>query len=190
VSWRRGALTLVAGLLLLPVGLLLHELLHLAVLYSLGDTGRLIVRDWAFSVLPLTLPALHVQVDRPLATVPHLVFDFAGPGLAATAFAALAAAIRSRPLRGALVANAAALAFFAVIEPADVLADLAFGTSPAFLLWAEFNYGVPLLIVLLAAILTALPPRHQERKPRRTAGKTPRLRLLEELNGEPGAREG
>ena len=85
MSLRRGALALAVGLLLLPVGLVLHELLHLAVLYPLGDTGRLIVRDWAFSVLPLTLPALHAQVDRPLATVPHLVFDFAGPGLAATA---------------------------------------------------------------------------------------------------------
>jgi hypothetical protein len=190
VSLRRGALALVVGLLLLPAGLILHELLHLAVLYPLGDTGRLVVRDWAFSFLPLTLPALHAQVDHPLATVPHLVFDFAGPGLPALTFAVLAAASGNRALRSALLANAAALAFFAVIEPADLIADLAFGTSPSFLLWAEFNYGVPLSIVLLASILAGLPSRQQQREARRAAGKPPRPRLLEDLQGEAGAREG
>jgi len=189
VSARRGALALVAGAALLPVGLVLHELLHVAVLFPLGDTGRLIVRDWAFTFLPLTLPALHAQVDRPLAIVPHLVFDFAGPAFAAVPFALLAAASGNRALRWALVGNAAALGFFAVIEPADLVADLSSGAAPAFLLWAEFNYGVPLLIVLLAAIIAARPPRDQEREARQAAGKAPRLRLLEELHGEPGARE-
>jgi hypothetical protein len=190
VSFRRGALALVVGLLLLPVGLILHELLHLAALYPLGDSGRLILRDWAFTFLPLTLPALHAQIDHPLATVPHLVFDLAGPGLAAMTFAVLAAASGNRALRSALVANAAALAFFAVIEPADLLADLVSGRSPSFLLWAEFNYGVPLLIILLAAVLAALPPRQQEREAWRAAGKAPRPRLLEDLHGEAGAPEG
>ena len=189
MSLRRGALALAVGVALLPVGLVLHELLHVAVLLPLGDAGRLIVRDWAFTFLPLTVPGLHAQVDRPLAIVPHLVFEFAGPALAAVPFAVLAAVARSRALRWALLGDAAALCFFAVIEPADLLGDLTFGAAPAFLLWAEFNYGVPLLIVLLAAILAALPPRHQEREPRRAAGKAPRPRLLEELHGEPGARE-
>jgi hypothetical protein len=189
VSFRRGALALAAGVALLPVGLVLHELFHVAVLFPLGDTGRLIVRDWAFTFLPLSLPALHVQVDRPLAFVPHLVFDLAGPALAAVPFALLAAATGNRALRWALLGNAVALCFFAVIEPADLLADLSFGAAPPFLLWAEFNYGVPLLIVVLAAILAALPPRHQEREARRAAGKAPRLRLLEELHREPGARK-
>jgi hypothetical protein len=190
VSIGRGALALAVGVVLLPFGLVLHELLHIAVLYPLGDAGRLIVRDWAFTFLPLSVPALHAQIDRPLAIVPHLVFDFAGPALAAVPFAVLAVATGNRALRWALLGNAVALCFFAVIEPADLLADLSFGAAPPFLLWAEFNYGVSLLILLAAAILAALPPRHQERKPRRATGKAPRLRLLEELNGEPGAREG
>jgi hypothetical protein len=190
VSFRRGALALAVGVVLLPIGLVLHELLHVVVLLPLGDAGRLIVRDWAFTFLPLTVPALHAQVDRPLAIVPHLVFDFGGPALAAVPFAVLAAATGNRALRWALLGNAAALCFFAIIEPADLLADLSFGAAPPFLLWAEFNYGVPLLIVLAAAVLAALPPRHQEREARRAAGKARRLRLLEDLHGEPGAREG
>ena len=189
MSIRRGALALAVGVALLPVGLILHELLHVAVLFPLGAAGRLIVRDWAFTFLPLTVPAPHVQVDRPLAIVPHLVFDLAGPALAAVPFALLAAATRNRELRWALLGNAAALCFFAVIEPADLLADLSFGAAPPFLLWAEFNYGVPLLIVLLAAIIAARPPRHQERESRGAARKAPRLRLLEELHGEPGSGE-
>jgi len=190
MSVRRAAGALAVGLLLVPVGLILHELLHVAVLFPLGDTGRLVVRNWAFTFLPLSVPALHAQVDRPLATVPHLVFDFLGPALAAIPFAVLAAMTGSRPLRSALLGNATALGFFAVIEPADLLADLSLGGAPPFLLWAEFNLGVPLLIVLFCGVLAGLPPRHQEREPRRAAGNAPRPRLLEELHGEPGAREG
>jgi hypothetical protein len=189
VSLRRAALALAVGVLLLPIGLIVHEVLHLAVLLPLGDTGRLIVRDWAFTFLPLSVPALHAQVDHPLATVPHLVFDFLGPALAAIPFAVLAALTGSRPLRYALLGNAAALGFFALIEPADLLADLSLGTAPQFLLWAEFNLGVPLSIVLLAAVLAGLPPRHQEREPPREAGKAPRPRVFEELHREPGAPE-
>jgi hypothetical protein len=53
-----------------------------------------------------------------------------------------------------LVANLAILGFYALIEPVDVLLDAAQVPAP-FLLWAEFNYGVPLLILLAAAYLAS-----------------------------------
>ena len=66
----------------------------------------------------------------------------------------LTLAVRGRVARAALVANLFVLAFYAVIEPVDVLLDATIGGAP-FLLWAEFNYGVPLLVFLLAAFLAS-----------------------------------
>ena len=109
--------------------------------------------------------------------------------LAGVLLALLTLAVHDRTARAALLANLVILGFYALIEPLDVILDAA-GADLRFLLWAEFNYGVPLLIALVAATLAALPPRDQEREPRGAAGNAPRPRLLEELHGEPRAREG
>jgi len=54
-------------------------------------------------------------------------------------------------VRSALVANVAILAFFALLEPGYELLERGF-SPPAFLIWPEFNYGVPLLLMLLFAL--------------------------------------
>ena len=53
-----------------------------------------------------------------------------------------------------LLANLGILGFYAVIEPLDVLLDAA-GVNAPFLLWAEFNYGVPLAVLLVTAVLVS-----------------------------------
>ena len=131
-----------------------HEVMHLVVLYAIGGTGSLIVHAWRFAFLPLTVDAFHAQPTRPLGFAAHLLFDFAGPALAALLLAPLAATVRGAAPRAALRANLAILAFYAVIEPLDVLLDAA-GVPAPFLLWAEFNYGVPLLILLATSWLVA-----------------------------------
>jgi hypothetical protein len=184
--------TLGLSLVVYPIALALHEVLHLVALHALGGQGALIVHGWRFTFLPITVNAFHAQPAQPLAFLPHLVFDFAGPALAALLLGVLTAAVHDRVARTALLANLAILGFYTLIEPLDVLLDAA-GADLRFLLWAEFNYGVPLLIVLLAAGLAARPPRHQQRKAPRQAqevveGAPPRV--LEAFQAEPLSGEG
>jgi len=131
-----------------------HEVMHLVALYAIGSSGTLIVHGWRFTFLPITVYSFHAQPAAALAFGPHLLFDFAGPALAALLLGLLAAAVRDRVARTVLVANLAILGFYAVIEPLDVLLDATVGGAP-FLLWAEFNYGVPLLVLLAASLLVS-----------------------------------
>ena len=124
-----------------------HEVMHLVTLYAIGSSGSLVVRPWSFSFLPLTLFSLHAQPAAPLPLASHLLLDFAGPALAMLLFGILTVAVRDRLARSVLVANLAILGFFAVIEPLDVVLESARHDAPL-LTWAEFNYGVPLLILL------------------------------------------
>lgn len=155
MRWRAFFL---AVLLFLPC-LLLHELTHLGLLYALGGQGVLIVRPWKFETLPLTLPSLHVAGAATLALPARLVFDFGGPGLVGGALL-LAAGLTRGSLRAALVANAAALFFFALVETADVLLDRA-GSDLGILTWEEFNYGIPVLLMLFAAATVSTLPRRE-----------------------------
>lgn len=136
------------------IALATHEVMHLVALYAMGGSGSLIVHGWRFAFLPITVNAFHAQPAAPLGLGSHLLFDFAGPALAALLLAPLAAAVREPAARAALLANLAILAFYAVIEPLDVLFDAA-GVGAPFLLWAEFNYGVPLLVLLVTSLTVA-----------------------------------
>jgi hypothetical protein len=154
---KRGAAVACLAIALFPVCLLLHELDHLLLLRLLGGHGELVVRPWRAQLLPLTLPSLHVTGGAELALPARLAFDFGGPGLVALALAVLAAALRARPVADAMIANAAILVFYALIETGDVVLDLA-GAQAGVLGWEEFNYGVPLLVVLVAAAAAARLP--------------------------------
>ena len=137
------------------ISLATHEVMHLVALFALGGSGSLIVHAWRFTFLPITVESFHAQSAAPLGFAAHLLFDFAGPALAALLLAPLAATVRQPAPRAALLANLAILAFYAVIEPLDVLLDAAGGVGAPFLLWAEFNYGVPLLVLLATSLTVA-----------------------------------
>ena len=171
------------------VALACHEVMHLVTLYAMGFQGTLIVRPWRFSFVPITIDAFHAQPAQPLAFLPHIAFDLAGPALALALLGLLTLAVRDRLARIALVANLLVLVFYAVIEPLDVVLDAA-GVDLRFLLWAEFNYGVPLLILLGAAAYAARSPRDEERELRQATWKPPRLGPVEHVQGEAGAGEG
>jgi hypothetical protein len=121
--------------------------MHLVALYAMGYQGTLVVRPWRFTFLPITVDSFHAQPAQALGFAPHLLFDFAGPALAALLLGLLALRVRDSLARTALLANLAILGFYAAIEPLDVLLDSARLGAP-FLLYAEFNYGVPLLVLL------------------------------------------
>ncbi|MDQ6917771.1 MAG: hypothetical protein M3Z98_00285 [Candidatus Dormibacteraeota bacterium] len=135
------------------IALATHEVMHLVTLYAIGSSGTLVVHGWKFTFLPLTVNSFHAQPAVPLAFGPHLLFDFAGPALAAALLGLLTIAVREPAARTALLANLVILGFYAVIEPLDVLLDASSLGGAPFLLWAEFNYGVPLLVLLAASLL-------------------------------------
>jgi hypothetical protein len=144
----------VVGVAIYLVALSTHEVMHLAALYAMGRSGVLIVHGYRFTFLPLTIDSFHAQPSTPLDLPSHLLFDFAGPALAMVLIGLLAWVARGRVASAMLLANLAILGFYAVIEPLDVLFDAA-GVSAPFLLWAEFNYGVPLLVLLATAMVTS-----------------------------------
>jgi len=139
------------ALVIFPVALLAHEGMHLVVLVGLGGHGDLIIRSWQLALADASLPAFHVTGGDALDPGRHLLFEFGGPALAAVPLAILAWQARPGAVRSALVANVAILAFFALLEPAYELLERGF-TPPAFLIWPEFNYGVPLLLMLVFAL--------------------------------------
>jgi hypothetical protein len=141
----------VVGLAVYFIALATHEVMHLVALYAMGRSGALIVHGYRFTFLPLTVDSFHVQPGAPLDFTSHLLFDFAGPALAIVLLGLLTWVARGRVAGAMLLANLGILGFYAVIEPLDVLLDAARLDAP-FLLWAEFNYGVPLLVLLLTAI--------------------------------------
>ena len=77
--------------------------MHLVALYAMGSSGSLVVHGWRFTFLPVTVDSFHAQPAAPLALGPHLLFDFAGPALAALLLGLLAAAVRDHVARAVLV---------------------------------------------------------------------------------------
>ena len=147
---RRDAFAILGlWLILFPVGMALHESLHALAVLALGSHPVLVLRPWPLSLLPLTIPGIHIQPVPDLDPTGQFVDNLLGPGLAAAIFAITALRVRHGVLRAALAANVLGLLFFALIESADVALDgrieAAFLTSP------EFNYGVPLLLALVVA---------------------------------------
>jgi hypothetical protein len=157
-----SARTLAFGVGLFFVGFLVHESAHLLVLHLIGGQGALIIRPWRFSTVDLTLPSLHVQPNPPLDTVRQAIMNFSGPAIAAALLALWLWPIRNPDLRLAIAANVAILGFYALIETGYLLLSSAFRIDADLLVTPEFNYGVPLLIILIAAAVQ-LGPRHTGR---------------------------
>jgi hypothetical protein len=152
-----SARTLAFGVALFFVGFLVHESAHLLVLHAIGSQGALIIRPWRFATVDLTLPSLHVQPDPPLDTLRQAIMNFSGPAIAACLLAIWLLAVRNADLRLAIAANVAILAFYALIETGYLLLSSALRVDADVLVTPEFNYGVPLLIILIAAALQLSP---------------------------------
>lgn len=146
-----------------------HEVMHLLVIYAVGAHGSLVVRPWRLGLFDFSIYSLHAQPDQQLDLLRQALVNFLGPALAAVPLLALLFAIREPGPRYALTANVAILFFYCIIETADLLIesrdiDLSVLTTP------EFNYGVPALIILVAALAAARRPASRVRG---EAGKAP-----------------
>lgn len=148
--WR----VLVLSILLYVAGFGAHEVMHLLLTYAVGSSGSIVVRPWHMGYVDFTIYALHAQPSEQLDVVRQSIVNFFGPFLAAVPFAALLWYVRHPVAMAALIANVLILVFYAAIELGDLLleqgnSDISLLTTP------EFNYGVPLLIIVVA-VLTVL----------------------------------
>jgi len=142
---------LVLSLLLFVAALGAHEVMHLLLIYAVGSQGAIIVRPWHFGYLDVTVPALHAQPAQQLDVVRQSIVNFFGPFLAAAPFAALLVYVREPIALAALIANVVILVFYAIIELGDLLLEHVWDLDLSLLTTPEFNYGVPLLVILLTA---------------------------------------
>ncbi len=149
----------ILSLLLFAVGFGAHEVMHLLVIYAVGSSGSIIVRPWRMGYLPFTIYALHAQPSDTLGIVRQSTVNFLGPALAAVPFAALLRWVREPIPVAALIANVVILFFYAVIELGDLLLENVWATDVPLLTTPEFNYGVPLLVILLTVLTVTLLSR-------------------------------
>ncbi len=167
---------LLLAVLLFPVGLATHEVIHLAVYSALGIPAVLLVTHWRPGLAGPPLFGLHAApvgpgglplspADVPLG--PLVTNNGLGPALAALLLFVLWLAVGrpSRAARAALLANVLALVFFSVIEMAYPLLEEVGHVGADVLLLPEVNYGSVLLIfALVAAAATWLwRPSHRLR---------------------------
>lgn len=166
----RGLQTVVLALVLFAVAFGAHEVMHLLVLYAVGGHGSIIVRPWRMGMFDGSIGSLHVQPDQPIGLLRQLLVNFLGPVLAATPLAVLLMYVRNPVARAAIGANVAILGFYAVIEVADLLIEQMGDLDLGILTTPEFNYGVPLLIMLVAAFSVFRSPDRGARRDRVKAG--------------------
>lgn len=166
----RAIQVLVLSLVLFMLAFGAHEVMHLLVLYAVGGHGSIIVRPWRMGMIDASIASLHVQPDQPIGLIRQLLVNFLGPVLAAIPLAVLLMYVRNPVARAAIGANVAILGFYAVIEAADLLIEQLGDFDLGILTTPEFNYGVPLLIVLVAAFSVAWSPDRRARRDRVKAG--------------------
>jgi len=147
---------LVLSLLIFAAAFGAHEVMHLVVIFAVGGRGSIIVRPWRLGLVDFQIPSLHAQPVEPLGLVQQALVNFLGPALAAVPLVALWAGVRETAPRLALWANVLILLFYALIETGDLFLermdhDISLLTTP------EFNYGVPLLIILVTAGIARSP---------------------------------
>jgi len=133
-----------------------HEVMHLLVIYGVGAQGSIIVRPWRLGLVDFTIYSLHAQPSQPMDVTRQAIVNFFGPFLAAVPLAALLVYVREPIPVAALIANVVILVFYAVIEAGDLLLEAVYNTDAPFLTWPEFNYGVPVLVIVLTAVTMRL----------------------------------
>src|SRR5437879_12504050 len=95
----------IVSLLLFVAAFGAHEVMHLLLIYAVGDQGSIIARPWHLGYLDGSIWSLHAQPAQPLDVVRQSIVNFFGPFLAAIPFAALIFYVREPGALAALIAN-------------------------------------------------------------------------------------
>lgn len=143
---------LILSLLIFVAAFGAHEFMHLLLIYAVGAQGEIVARPWQLGLVNFSVWSLHAQPSTQLDVVRQSIVNFFGPFLAAVPFAALLLYVREPVALAALIANVVILVFYAVIELGDLLLEQVWNTDVRLLTTPEFNYGVPLAVILLTAL--------------------------------------
>lgn len=146
----------IVSLLLFVAAFGAHEVMHLLLIYAVGAQGSIIARPWHLGYLDVWIWSLHAQPTQPLDVVRQSIVNFFGPFLAAVPFAALLWYVREPIALAALIANVVILVFYAIIELADLLLEAVWNVDVPLLTTPEFNYGVPLLVIVVTTLAVAI----------------------------------
>ena len=153
----------IVSLLLFVAAFGAHEVMHLLLIYAVGAQGSIIARPWHLGYLDVWIWSLHAQPTQPLDVVRQSIVNFFGPFLAAVPFAALLWYVREPIALAALIANVVILVFYAIIELGDLLLEQVWHADVSLLTTPEFNYGVPLLLILFTGLTLAAVSAIRER---------------------------
>ena len=143
---------LILSLLIFVAAFGAHEVMHLLLIFAVGAQGEIVARPWQLGFVNFSIWSLHAQPTSQLDVVRQSIVNFFGPFLAAVPFAALLLYVREPVPMAALIANVVILVFYAVIELGDLLLEQVWNTDVKLLTTPEFNYGVPLAIILLTTL--------------------------------------
>jgi len=143
---------LIVSVLLFVAAFGAHEVMHLLLIYAVGSSGAIVARPWHLGYVDLTIWSLHAQPSEQLDVVRQSIVNFFGPFFAAIPFAAVLWYVRQPIAAAALSVNVVILVFYAVIELLDLLLEQVWNTDVPLLTTPEFNYGVPLALILLTAL--------------------------------------
>ena len=144
---------LILSLLIFVAAFGAHEFMHLLLIYAVGAQGEIVARPWQLGLVNFSIWSLHAQPTAQLDVVRQSIVNFFGPFLAAVPFAALLLYVREPVPLAALIANVVILVFYAVIELGDLLLEQVWNTDAPFLTTPEFNYGVPLAVIVVTALI-------------------------------------
>ena len=153
----------IVSLLLFVAAFGAHEVMHLLLIYAVGAQGSIIARPWHLGYLDVWIWSLHAQPTQPLDVVRQSIVNFFGPFLAAVPFAALLWYVREPIALAELIANVVILVFYAIIELGDLLLEQVWNTDVSLLTTPEFNYGVPLLVIVLSGLTLSVASAIRER---------------------------
>lgn len=171
----RFAPALGLSVLLFPVALATHEVMHLVVYSAFGVRAALLVTSWRLGSLGVPIFGLHAAPLDPGPLPLHVLLanNGLGPLLAALLLLALLLSIspRSRTARAALLANVLALVFFSCIELAYPLLEEVGHVNADVLLLPELNYGIVLLILVATSWAVSREPRRRRLRRRAADGR-------------------
>src|SRR3989441_10894779 len=153
----------IVSLLLFVAAFGAPEGMFLPLLSAVGAQGSIIARPWHLGSLDVWICSLHAQPTQPLDLVPQSIVNFFGPFLAAVPFAALLWYVRQPIALAALIANVVILVFYAIIELGDLLLEQVWNTDVSLLTTPEFNYGVPLLVIVVSGLTLSVASAIRER---------------------------
>jgi hypothetical protein len=112
------------GIVLLPMSMATHEMMHLAVFAALGHSATLVTTSWRLRLVDLHLFTVHAAALGPVSLAEQALDNALGPLVAGAVLLLVRWLLRDPVARVAVLANVLVQCFFAVIETGYPLLEM------------------------------------------------------------------